>query len=110
MEIDWPLVYAMDMCTDGGSDCHGFTALYGYLARMIGYDNIYWNQVGTHAWLEIDGLIYDPVYVESSYRLTIFGWTYEEAYEVSDWIGAGYVYFGADNGTYNCIRVPFLAR
>ena len=106
--MDWPLVYTLDMMQDGGSDCHGFTALFGYLARMIGYDNILWNQVGSHAWLEIDGLIYDPVYMESTYYLEIFGCTYEEAYEYAQWTEAGYQYFGEDSGTYNCISVPYL--
>ena len=102
---DWPLVYAVDMM-NGGSDSHGTAALFGYAASMIDYDshNIHWCNNGLHAWVEIDGLIYDPVYMDSPYHRAVFGYTYHEG-QAAD-LGAGYEQMAYFSGTFRYIQVP----
>ena len=102
---DWPLVYAVDMM-NGGSDSHGTAALFGYAASMIDYDshNIHWCNNGLHAWVEIDGLIYDPVYMDSPYHRAVFGYTYHEG-QAAD-LGAGYEQMANFSGTFRYIQVP----
>ena len=105
---DWPLVYARDMIYLGASDCHGFASLFGYLAILCGYsDDIYWCMApdGSHAWVEIDGLVYDPVLMgSSSIHTVVFGWTYVQSYSMN--FGYGYADPYLDPATIIKVRVP----
>ena len=81
-------------------------APFGYAASMIGYDShdIHWVSNGYHAWVEIDGLIYDPVYKDSSYHREVFGYTYFQGESAG--LDAGYKQMADSDGTYQYIRVP----
>ena len=83
-------------------------ALFGYAASMIGYDShdIHWVSNGYHAWVDIDGLIYDPSYTESSYNTLVYGYTYLQGERASAFLGAGYSQMTDLDGTYQYIRVP----
>jgi len=102
---DWPVVYAHDMMYLGGSYGHGYAALFGYAAVLCGYTDVHWAQNGFHAWVDIDGLVYDPVFRDSSYATEVYGWTYEVAISQNGFLGAGYEYPSGE-GTYRFIRVP----
>ena len=105
-EEDWPMIYAEDMRTLGASTCQGMAALFGYVARLCDYsDEIYWCCNPYHAWVEIDGCIYDPVFLESTHQTLVYGWTYAEGTD-NDQLGAGYEDLSAYNGTYQYIKVP----
>ena len=61
MGMDWPVVYANDMfLNDGKGNCFSYAAAFAYLAKAIGYEEVYCCSSGYHGWAEIDGLIYDP--------------------------------------------------
>ncbi len=61
MGMDWPVVYANDMfLNDGKGNCFSYAAAFAYLAKAIGYKEVYCCSSGYHGWAEIDGLIYDP--------------------------------------------------
>ena len=57
---DWPIIYANDMFVDGAGNCFSYAAAFAYMAKAIGYKNVYCCNSGGHGWAEIDGLIYDP--------------------------------------------------
>ncbi|HCA05526.1 MAG TPA: hypothetical protein DEO32_06490 [Ruminococcaceae bacterium] len=57
--MDWPVVYANDIFIRKGGDCLSCAAAFGYLAKAIGYDNVYGCHSGGHGWTEVDGKIYD---------------------------------------------------
>jgi len=57
---DWPVVYAKDLLIDGKGDCFSFGASFAYMAKAIGYEEVYACNSGGHGWAEIDGLVYDP--------------------------------------------------
>lgn len=57
---DWPIIYANDMFVDGAGNCFSYAAAFAYMAKAIGYENVYCCNSGGHGWAEIDGLIYDP--------------------------------------------------
>ncbi|MBQ9030908.1 MAG: peptidoglycan-binding protein [Parasporobacterium sp.] len=104
---DWPVVYAHDMMYLGGSYCHGYSSLFGYAAVLSGYDNVHWAQNGYHAWVDIDGLVYDPVFRDSSYNTLVYGWTYDKAIANNGFLGAGFEYMdSSDEGSYRFIKAP----
>lgn len=102
---DWPVVYAHDMMYLGGSYCHGYASLFGYAATLSGYSDVHWAQNGYHAWVDVDGLVYDPVFRDSSYNTLVYGWTYEQAIANNGNLGAGFDYPGGE-GTYQFIKAP----
>lgn len=70
----WPAVYANDHFKGGGGDCHSDAAAFGYLAKAIGYKNVYIccdskEDKRGHSWTEINGRVYDPLFAEAkSYK------------------------------------------
>lgn len=58
--MDWPVIYANDMFDNGIGNCCSYAAAFAYMARAIGYEEVYCCNSGGHGWAEIDGLVYDP--------------------------------------------------
>lgn len=58
--MDWPVIYANDMFVDGTGNCCSYAAAFAYMAKAIGYEEVYCCNSGGHGWAEVDGLIYDP--------------------------------------------------
>ena len=56
---DWPQKYADYFFANDAGNCFGFAAAFGYLAKAVGYENVYCCNSGGHGWVEIDGLVYD---------------------------------------------------
>lgn len=67
----WPALYANDHFLGGGGNCFSDACAFAYLAKALGYTNIYVcvdtanpsNQ--GHCWAEIDGLAYDPLFAQA---------------------------------------------
>lgn len=78
----WPAVYANDHFTRGGGDCQADAAAFAYLAKAIGYTNVYVcvDALGIagegHSWTEINGLVYDPLFAEAKNYNGYYGTTY----------------------------------
>ena len=74
MQKGWIPLYASDVLRGSGGNCISDAAALGYLAKAIGYKKVYicleHKKSPTHAWLEINGKIYDPVwqYYGAAYR------------------------------------------
>ena len=102
---DWPVVYVRDEMSLGASDCHGYAAMFGYAAAIIGYDNVRWVQNKSHAWVEINGLVYDAVRVNSGTPTVVFGWTYEQAAANDKATGIGFDYLG-EQSTRLFVKAP----
>lgn len=66
---DWPAVYANDHFKRKGGDCHADGSAFAYLARALGYKNVYvcldcdGRRAQGHCWTEINGKVYDPLFV-----------------------------------------------
>ena len=58
--MDWPIIYANDIFVNKVGNCMSFGAAFAYMAKGIGYSNVYACNSGGHGWAEVDGLVYDP--------------------------------------------------
>ena len=79
---DWPVVYAKDLLIDGKGDCFSFGASFAYMAKAIGYEEVYACNSGGHGWTEIDGKLYDPEWATHSDKYSYYGMSYDEPCEV----------------------------
>lgn len=67
----WPATYANDHFTKRGGDCHADAGAFAYLAAAVGYKNVYvcndsnGIRAQGHAWTEIDGRVYDPLFAQA---------------------------------------------
>ena len=58
--MDWPQKYANNLFDTKSGNCLSYAAAFAYMAKVLGYKNVYGCNSGGHGWVEIDGLIYDP--------------------------------------------------
>ena len=79
---DWPIIYANDMFIDGAGNCFSYAACFCYLAKAIGYNNVYACTSGGHAWAEIEGKIYDPEWSRHRFGYTYYGMSYNDKCDV----------------------------
>ena len=56
---DWPKKYANNYFNTMSGNCFSYAAALGYIAKALGYENVYCCNGKTHGWVEINGLIYD---------------------------------------------------
>ena len=80
---DWPAVYAKDLLIDGKGDCFSFGASFAYMAKAIGYEEVYACNSGGHGWTEIDGKLYDPEWATHSDKYSYYGMSYDEPCDVA---------------------------
>ena len=45
-------------------DIAGRAAAFAYMAKFLGYTNVYGCNSGGHGWVEIDGKVYDPEWTQ----------------------------------------------
>ncbi len=92
--MDWPVIYANDIFVNGKGNCISYAAAFGFLAKAIGYDNVYGCHSGGHGWCEINGLIYDPEWSTHSSASTYYGISYDTKTDVDyrSGIAAGYAW------------------
>ncbi len=76
--MDWPIVYANDMFVGKGGNCFSYAAAFAYMAKAIGYTEVYCCNSGGHGWAEIDGKIYDPEWSRHHSNSTYFGLDYNK--------------------------------
>ena len=76
LSMEWPEVYAADIFGETGGNCCSFAAAFAYLARAVGYTEVYACNSGSHGWAEIDGFIYDPERAANSVIMTCYGYDY----------------------------------
>ena len=82
-EMDWPVVYAKDLLIGGKGDCFSYGAAFAYMAKIIGYEEVYACSSGGHGWAEIDGKIYDPEWSMHAFKYSYFGMSYDEKCDVA---------------------------
>lgn len=75
--MDWPVVYANDMFLHGSGNCCSYAAAFAYMAKAIGYDEVYCCNSGGHGWAEIDGLVYDPEWSKWHHAYDYFALSYD---------------------------------
>lgn len=77
----WPALYANDylILSGKGGDCFSDACSFAYLAKALGYKNVYVCVDTTatdgsgHCWAEIGGRIYDPLFAEAKSYYGYFG-------------------------------------
>lgn len=74
--MDWPVIYANDMFVNGAGNCCSYAAAFAYMAKAIGYDEVYCCNSGGHGWAEIDGLVYDPEWSKWHHAYDYFALSY----------------------------------
>jgi len=79
---DWPVIYANDIFLDGGGNCLSCAAAFGYLAKAIGYENVYACHSGGHGWAEVNGLVYDPEWARHRHQYSYYGMSYNTKTDV----------------------------
>ena len=80
---DWPARYANDHFLNTGGCCRSDGAAFAYLARAIGYTDVYVCQDGkteaAHCWAQINGKVYDPLFASRVNGMNrYYGGTYKE--------------------------------
>lgn len=75
--MDWPVIYANDMFVNGAGNCCSYAAAFAYMAKAIGYDEVYCCNSGGHGWAEIDGLVYDPEWSKWHHAYDYFALSYD---------------------------------
>ncbi len=79
----WPQRYANSLFDTRSGNCISYAAAFGYMARVIGYEEVYVCNSGGHGWTEIDGLVYDPEWRLHNTDSTYYGITYFEQTRVN---------------------------
>ncbi|MBO4235300.1 MAG: N-acetylmuramoyl-L-alanine amidase family protein [Firmicutes bacterium] len=90
---DWPIVYANDIFIgtgDGrtgtkGGNCFSIAAAFAYLARAIGYEEVYSCHDTGHGFVEIDGLVYDPEWSKTHFQYTFYGIPFDTKVELQNY-------------------------
>jgi len=91
--MDWPIVYANDVFVGTGAgrtgtkggNCFSINAAFGYLARAIGYEEVYACHDTGHGFVEIDGLVYDPEWSKTHHQYTFYGIPFDTPVELQNY-------------------------
>jgi fibronectin type 3 domain-containing protein len=75
--MDWPIIYANDMLVNGVGNCLSYAAEYCFLAKAIGYEEVYACHSGGHGWAEIDGLVYDVEWARHNFNYSYYALSYD---------------------------------
>ena len=81
-DMYWVELYANDMFVNGKGNCFSYAAAFAYLAKAVGYTEVYACNTGGHGWTEIDGLVYDAEWSLHSNKYTYYGMSYYEPCDV----------------------------
>ena len=77
---NWPATFANDHFLTRSGDCLSDAAAFAYLCKALGYTNVYvvvdYNNLEGHAWAEVNGLIYDPLFAQAKSFANNYGVTY----------------------------------
>ena len=81
-DASWVETYANDIFVGGTGSCFSYAAAFAYVAKAIGYKNVYACNSGGHGWTEIDGLIYDVEWAMHSFNYSYYAMSYDEPCDV----------------------------
>ncbi|MBQ3329655.1 MAG: hypothetical protein IJG87_00585 [Ruminococcus sp.] len=92
--MDWPIIYANDIFVNKTGNCISFAAAFCYMAKGIGYTDVYGCHSGGHGWAEVNGLVYDPEWSMHNFNYSYYGMSYNEPCDVKykSAISAGYAW------------------
>ena len=82
-ELNWPVVCANELLTDGMGDCYSYGAAFAFIGKAVGYDECYACTTGGHGWAIIDGKAYDPEWDMHHQEYNHFGVAPEDECDVS---------------------------
>ena len=82
--MDWPVIYANDMFVDGKGNCFSYAAAFAYMAKAVGYEDVYCCNSGGHGWAEVDGRVFDAEWSKRDGldALTYFNLSYDTRTDV----------------------------
>ena len=75
-ELGWETIYANDMFVGRGGNCFSYGAALAFMAKAIGFANVYACNSGGHGWAEVDGRVYDPEWERSNRGNSYYGVDY----------------------------------
>lgn len=75
---NWPEIYANDMFVDRAGNCFSYGSAFAYMAKAIGYKNVYCCNSGGHGWAEIKGKVYDPEWSRHHSEYSYFALSYDK--------------------------------
>ena len=75
--MDWPVIYANDMFVNGSGNCCSYAAAFAYMAKAIGYEEVYCCNSGGHGWAGINGLVYDPEWSKWHHAYSYYALSYD---------------------------------
>ncbi|MBR1865224.1 MAG: hypothetical protein IJ801_01815 [Lachnospiraceae bacterium] len=62
---DWDIVFANDIFKEHRGCCASEACAFAYLAKVCGYEKVTICSDTGHAWVDIDGRLYDPLFAEA---------------------------------------------
>ena len=57
---NWHLIYANDIFLHRTGNCMSYGSAFAFMAKAIGYNDVYCCNSGGHGWAEVNHLVYDP--------------------------------------------------
>ena len=72
----WELMYANDIFQGRGGNCISFAAAFAFMAKAIGYQDVYAINTGGHGWAEVDNRVYDPEWSMHNFSYSYYGMEY----------------------------------
>lgn len=79
---NWHLMYANDVFVNNTGNCMSFGAAFAFMAKALGYNNVYACNSGGHGWAEVEGLIYDPEWARHRFKYSYYGMSYNTKTDV----------------------------
>ena len=62
---DWDVVFANDILKEHKGCCASEACAFAYIAKVCGYERVTICSDSGHAWVDINGRIYDPLFAEA---------------------------------------------
>ena len=81
---NWELMYANDIFVNRIGNCMSYGAAFAFMAKAIGYEEVYCVNSGGHGWAEVEHLVYDPewdIHHKESYYAVPYGAGYGPNYK-----------------------------
>ena len=76
---NWDVDYANDIFKKGKGCCVSMSSAFAYLAKECGYSKVYLCDDSEHAWVEINGKVYDVLFARAKSYKKYFNSTYKTA-------------------------------
>ena len=73
---NWHLIYANDIFVNRMGNCMSYGAAFAFMAKAIGYNDVYACNSGGHGWAEINHLVYDPEW-DIHHKASFYGISYD---------------------------------